>query len=139
LPANSADDVNTAIKTLTGDKSIASSSLLPALKKYNEEQFATVKLPGGSQSVCYSPNFSYVLRAAGALLTDLTCQVIVSEHNRLDDGRYYDIESKSSWEFDHATQVCLHRYSSQPKRLSNSNVAILEGKRRSILRVRVET
>ena len=31
--------------------------------------------------------------------------MIVSPYNRLEDGRYFDIEGKSSWEFDHVTQV----------------------------------
>lgn len=53
----------------------------PAFQKYNEEQFATVKLPGGSR------------------------QVIISSHSSLGDGRYYDVESSSSFAFDHATQV----------------------------------
>lgn len=30
--------------------------------------------------------------------------VLVSSHNSLGDGRYYDIESSSSFDFDHATQ-----------------------------------
>jgi capping protein alpha len=57
-----------------------SSDLAPAFEKYNEGQLATVKLPGGSS------------------------EVLVSEHNKLGDGRYYDIESQSSFAFDHATQ-----------------------------------
>jgi len=52
----------------------------PAFQKYNEEQFTTVKLPGGSQPV------------------------IISSHSSLVDGRYYDIESSCSFAFDHATQ-----------------------------------
>lgn len=52
----------------------------PAFQKYNEEQFTTVKLPGGSEPV------------------------LVSSHNSLGDGRYYDVESSTSFEFDHATQ-----------------------------------
>lgn len=52
----------------------------PAFQKYNEEQFITVKLPGSSEPV------------------------IVSSHNSLGDGRYYDVESSSSFEFDHAAQ-----------------------------------
>jgi capping protein alpha len=39
-----------------------------------------VKLPGGSS------------------------EVLVSEHNSLGDGRYYDVESQTSFAFDHATQ-----------------------------------
>jgi len=53
----------------------------PAFERYNEEQFTTVKLPGSSQLV------------------------IVSEHSALGDGRYFDVESSSSFAFDHATQV----------------------------------
>ena len=33
-------------------------------------------------------------------------QVLISEFNKLDDGRYFDVASKSSWSFDHMTQVC---------------------------------
>ena len=53
----------------------------PAFEKYNEEQFATVKLPGSSQSV------------------------VISSHNALGDGQYFDVESASSFAFDHTTQV----------------------------------
>lgn len=52
----------------------------PAFQKYNEEQFTTVKLPGSSDPV------------------------LVSSHNSLGDGRYYDVESSSSFDFDHAAQ-----------------------------------
>lgn len=52
----------------------------PAFQKYNEEQFITAKLPNSSDVV------------------------IVSSHNSLGDGRYYDVEHASSFEFDHATQ-----------------------------------
>lgn len=56
------------------------SQLGPAFEKYNEEQFVTAKLPGSSQ------------------------QVIISSHSSLGDGRYFDVESSSSFSFDHATQ-----------------------------------
>ncbi|KAF4974343.1 hypothetical protein FZEAL_8741 [Fusarium zealandicum] len=59
------------------------SDLAPAFQKYNEEQLVTVKLPGSGQP---------------------TVQVIISPHNSLGDGRYYDVESSSSFAFDHATQ-----------------------------------
>ena len=39
------------IKALTNNDPQLSQSLGPAFKKYNEEQFATVKLPGSSESV----------------------------------------------------------------------------------------
>ncbi|KAH6679810.1 putative F-actin-capping protein [Halenospora varia] len=68
------------IKALTIETPNLVSQLGPAFEKYNEEQFATVKLPGSSQSV------------------------IVSSHNSLGDGRYYDVESSSSFTFDHSTQ-----------------------------------
>lgn len=34
-------------------------------------------------------------------------QVIVSEYNELPDGRYFDVGSQSSFEFDHVKQVCV--------------------------------
>jgi hypothetical protein len=36
-------------------------------------------------------------------------KVIVSSHNSLGDGSYYDVESSSSFSFDHSTQVYPHR------------------------------
>ncbi|KAK4463812.1 F-actin-capping protein subunit alpha [Cladorrhinum samala] len=68
------------IKSLTSSEPNLVAELGPAFQKYNEEQFTTVKLPGGSQPV------------------------IISSHNSLGDGRYYDVESSSSFAFDHATQ-----------------------------------
>ncbi|KAI0449899.1 2-oxoisovalerate dehydrogenase beta subunit [Xylaria acuta] len=68
------------IKTLTVNEPELVSELGPAFEKYNEEQFATAKLPGSSQ------------------------QVVISSHNSLGDGRYFDVESSSSFAFDHATQ-----------------------------------
>jgi hypothetical protein len=62
----------------------------PAFEKYNEEQFVTVKLPGSSQLV------------------------IISSHSSLGDGRYYDVETSSSFAFDHATQACIPQ---QPMKL----------------------
>ncbi|OAQ98832.1 hypothetical protein LLEC1_05742 [Akanthomyces lecanii] len=73
-------DVVADIKTLTASSPNLLSQLGPAFQKYNEDQLVTVKLPGSSESV------------------------LVSEHNSLGEGRYYDVESSSSFEFDHATQ-----------------------------------
>ncbi|KAI3320311.1 subunits of heterodimeric actin filament capping protein Capz [Xylariaceae sp. AK1471] len=73
-------DVINDIKNLTVNEPSLVSNLGPAFKKYNEEQFASVKLPGSSQ------------------------QVIISSHNSLGDGRYFDVESSSSFVFDHASQ-----------------------------------
>ncbi|KAI0483845.1 subunits of heterodimeric actin filament capping protein Capz [Xylaria cf. heliscus] len=78
-PGELADVIND-IKTLTVNEPSLVSELGPALEKYNEEQYVTVKLPGSSQ------------------------QVIVSSHNSLGNGRYFDVESSSSFVFDHATQ-----------------------------------
>ena len=32
-------------------------------------------------------------------------QVLISSYNSLDDGRYFDVESRCSFAFDHVTQV----------------------------------
>ncbi|ORY02658.1 F-actin-capping protein-like protein subunit alpha-1 [Clohesyomyces aquaticus] len=77
-PPGELADVTKAIKSILGDE--AQADLAPAFEKYNEDQFATVKLPGGSS------------------------EVLVSPYNSLGDGRYYDVESQSSFAFDHATQ-----------------------------------
>ncbi|KAI1632870.1 2-oxoisovalerate dehydrogenase beta subunit [Biscogniauxia mediterranea] len=68
------------IKALTINEPELLSQLGPAFEKYNEEQFITTKLPGSSQ------------------------QVIISSHSSLGSGRYYDVESSSSFAFDHTTQ-----------------------------------
>ena len=67
-----------AIKSILGDDAV-DSELTPAYQKYNEDQLSTTKLPGGSG------------------------EVLVSSYNSLGDGRYYDVESSSSFVFDHAT------------------------------------
>ncbi|KAL2017173.1 hypothetical protein VTK56DRAFT_2542 [Thermocarpiscus australiensis] len=79
-PPGELADVLADIKALTILSPNLVNELGPAFQKYNEEQFATVRLPGSSQ------------------------QVIISSHNSLGDGRYYDVESASSFAFDHATQ-----------------------------------
>jgi hypothetical protein len=79
-PPGELGDVLADIKNLTLSDPGIVSSLAPAFEKYNEEQFATAKLPGGAQ------------------------KVIVSSHSSLGDGRYYDVDSSSSFEFDHTTQ-----------------------------------
>ncbi|KAK5163927.1 F-actin-capping protein subunit alpha [Saxophila tyrrhenica] len=64
-------------------KALASSevqSLDSAFKKYNEEQYTTVKLPGSSETV------------------------LISKYNSLDDGRYFDTASQTAFDFDHASQ-----------------------------------
>ncbi|KID78057.1 F-actin-capping protein subunit alpha, partial [Metarhizium brunneum ARSEF 3297] len=59
-------DVIADIKALTVSSPDIVSELTPAFEKYNEEQLVTVKLPGSSQPV------------------------VISSHNALGDGRYYD-------------------------------------------------
>ncbi|CAD6446936.1 788b767c-984b-4c65-a3dc-99094cb3c911 [Sclerotinia trifoliorum] len=79
-PPGELADVIADIKALTIDTPHLVSELGPAFERYNEEQFTTVKLPGSSQNV------------------------IISSHNSLGDGRYYDVESSSSFAFDHTNQ-----------------------------------
>lgn len=79
-PPGELADVLADIKTLTISNPSLVNELGPAFQKYNEEQFATVKLPGSSQPV------------------------IISSHSSLGDGRYYDVESSCSFAFDHTTQ-----------------------------------
>ncbi|RYO77623.1 hypothetical protein DL766_006605 [Monosporascus sp. MC13-8B] len=68
------------IKNLTINEPGIVSQLGPAFEKYNEDQFATVKLPGSSQ------------------------HVIISSYSALGGGMYYDVESSSAFAFDHTTQ-----------------------------------
>jgi len=89
-------NVSAAIKTLSGDSSL--SSLKPAFKKYNEEQLTTVKLPGATDSVLVSP------------------------YNCLDDGRYYDLQSSTSFDFDHVTQKASATQSYVPE---SSNIDLV--------------
>jgi capping protein alpha len=72
-------DVTKAIKSILDDDSVQT-ELAPAYEKYNEEQFTTTKLPGGST------------------------EVVVSPYNSLGDGRYYDVDTQSSFDFDHVAQ-----------------------------------
>ncbi|TQS36451.1 hypothetical protein Golomagni_03100 [Golovinomyces magnicellulatus] len=80
-PPGELAEVITDIEALTENDPNILSQLGPTYKKYNEDQFATVKLPGSSQ------------------------HVIISSYNALDDNRYYDVESSSSFTFDHTTQI----------------------------------
>ncbi|KAI9805917.1 MAG: hypothetical protein M1825_000531 [Sarcosagium campestre] len=88
------------IKALTVNDTSAISSLGPAFERYSEEQLASVTLPGGSN------------------------QVLVSSHNSLGDGRYFDVESQSSFLFDHVTQkasaVQTHTFESKHSDLIKS-------------------
>lgn len=79
-PPGELPNVVSDIKVLTDNDPKIISELGPVFQRYNENQFTTVKLPGSSQ------------------------HVIVSAYNSLDEGRYYDVDSSSSFSFDHATQ-----------------------------------
>ncbi|QUC21116.1 uncharacterized protein UV8b_05359 [Ustilaginoidea virens] len=79
-PPGELADVIADIKSLTASSPNIISELSSAFQRYNEEQLTTVTLPGSSQPV------------------------LVTEHNSLGDGRYYDVESSSSFAFDHTRQ-----------------------------------
>ncbi|EED21077.1 F-actin capping protein alpha subunit, putative [Talaromyces stipitatus ATCC 10500] len=93
------------IKVLTSDGPNIIPELEPAFRSYNEKQLATVKLPGSSQ------------------------QVIVSEFNRLDGDRYYDVESSTSFEFDHITQTAS---AAQSYPLDSQNADLVKSLLRSL-------
>ncbi|KAI9757202.1 MAG: F-actin-capping protein subunit alpha [Lichina confinis] len=80
VPPGELADVVASIRSLRPGSSEYLEAARPAFQKYTEEQLTTTKLPGGSQ------------------------EVIISEANKLDNGRYYDTESQTSFAFDHVTQ-----------------------------------
>lgn len=77
-PPGELADVVADIKSLTNPGIV--DELGPAFEQYCEEQFITTRLPNGSK------------------------QVIISSYSKLPDGRYYDVESNSSFDFNHTTQ-----------------------------------
>ncbi|KAF9893192.1 F-actin-capping protein subunit alpha [Aspergillus nanangensis] len=79
-PPGELADVLADVKALTSDGDDIIPSLAPAFERYNESQLTAVKLPGASQ------------------------EVVISEFNKLDGSRYYDVESQTSFEVDHVTQ-----------------------------------
>ncbi|CAL00393.1 uncharacterized protein An11g05460, partial [Aspergillus niger] len=79
-PPGELADVVADVKALTSDGPDIIPSLAPAFERYNETQLATVKLPGASQ------------------------EVLISEYNKLEGNRYFDVESQTSFEVDHVTQ-----------------------------------
>ena len=86
------------IKTLAGNDASLLQSLEPAFRKYNEQQYATVKLPGSSEAVWIED-----LHGLGQDIDEF--QVIVSEHNSLGDNRYFDSASQTSFQVEHSSQV----------------------------------
>ncbi|KAL6917810.1 hypothetical protein FSST1_009305 [Fusarium sambucinum] len=100
-PPGELADVIADIKSLTLDSNPdIVNNLAPAFEKYNEEQFVTVKLPGSSQPVGDQQS-RMDMRNRKA---NMEGQVIISPYNSLGDGRYFDIETSSSFAFDHTTQ-----------------------------------
>ncbi|KAL9112098.1 MAG: hypothetical protein Q9227_003475 [Pyrenula ochraceoflavens] len=84
-PPGELGDVVNDIKALCSDDDpTIIDKLKPAFLKYNEAQLITTKLPGNERPV------------------------IISTHNRLPDGRYFDTASDTSFEFDHVTQFTFH-------------------------------
>ena len=75
---------------MAGNDASLLQSLEPAFRKYNEQQYATVKLPGSSEAVWIKDNLGLGEDADGR-------QVIVSEHNSLGDNRYFDSASQTSF------------------------------------------
>ncbi|TKA27366.1 hypothetical protein B0A50_04978 [Salinomyces thailandicus] len=76
-PPGELSNVVADIKALAPSEAQA---LAPAYKKYNEEQYITVKLPDGNGTAILSP------------------------YNSLDNNRYFDTATETSFEVDHASQ-----------------------------------
>ncbi|KAG5933694.1 F-actin-capping protein subunit alpha [Claviceps pazoutovae] len=96
-PPGELADVIADIKALTGFSSDVVSKLRPAFEKYNEEQLATVKLPGGSQPKASAVQ-SYVPEGAQADLVKSTLKSLgayVKEHFANAALGVYPIESDS--------------------------------------------
>lgn len=81
------------INTLTSDDASLQSQT-SAFKKYNEEQFTTTKLSGADE------------------------EVIVSPYNQLEGTRYFDVETQTSFDFDHITRKATN---SQPYTLDSKH------------------
>ncbi|KAI4184679.1 MAG: hypothetical protein L6R41_004581 [Letrouitia leprolyta] len=79
-PPGELADVIADVKKLTVSEPKLLDSVTPAFQKYNEEQLATVKLPGTQKDV------------------------LISSYNSLGGGQYYDTESQRSFSFDHQSQ-----------------------------------
>ncbi|KAI4263256.1 MAG: hypothetical protein L6R42_001596 [Xanthoria sp. 1 TBL-2021] len=79
-PPGELADVIADIQKLTVNEPNLLGSVTPAFQKYNEEQLSTVKLPGSGHTV------------------------LISLYNSLGDGKYYDVETRKSFAFDHQSQ-----------------------------------
>ncbi|KAJ6261282.1 hypothetical protein Dda_3951 [Drechslerella dactyloides] len=119
-PPGELTEVINDIGSLLDDPSVTD-KLIPAVERYHKEQFVTTKLPGGSGLV------------------------IVSEHNDLGGGRFYDSESASSFTYDHKTQACpaihlethrMHAYSAAEHSTANQVTSNECRKRRTYNRTR---
>lgn len=98
-PPGELNEVLGDIKSLVADSPEVVKGLGPALERHNKEQLTAVKLPGASKSV------------------------LISEFNCLPDGRFFDVESSSSWSYDHAKQKPS---SVQPYTLESENAGLIK-------------
>ncbi|KAF4554460.1 F-actin-capping protein subunit alpha-like protein [Elsinoe fawcettii] len=98
-PPGQLQNVLDDLKALTIDEPQLTQNLDPAFKKYNEEQYATTKLPNS------------------------TVQVLISKHNSLGSDRYYDLSSSTSFQFSHSTQTA-----SQPESYTPSSSSLEQAK-----------
>ncbi|KAF8476170.1 F-actin-capping protein subunit alpha [Kalaharituber pfeilii] len=79
-PPGELNEVLADIKSLVSDSPDVIKGLAPALERYNKEQLTAVKLSGAAKSV------------------------LISEYNTLPDGHFFDVESNTSWNYDHEQQ-----------------------------------
>ncbi|KAM0723421.1 hypothetical protein Q7P37_000407 [Cladosporium fusiforme] len=110
-PPGELSNVVADIKALAGNDASLLQSLEPAFRKYNEEQYATVKLPGSSETV------------------------IVSEHNSLGDNRYFDTASQTSFQVEHSSQTAS---GAQQHALESSNADLIRNLQKSFSKAAAE-
>lgn len=111
-PPGELQDVVKDIQSLTSDTDpFLLPRLKPAFQKYNEEQLATTELPARTEPV----RITFLCKRCGKCTDISSAKVIISKYNQLPDGRYFDSESNTSFDFDHVTQVsqlesllCVH-------------------------------
>ncbi|KAL1586428.1 hypothetical protein WHR41_05214 [Cladosporium halotolerans] len=110
-PPGELSNVVADIKALAGNDASLLQSLEPAFRKYNEEQYATVKLPGSSEAV------------------------IVSEHNSMGDNRYFDTASQTSFQVEHSSQTAS---AVQQHPLESSNADLIRSLQKSFSKAAAE-
>ncbi|KAH0290371.1 F-actin-capping protein subunit alpha [Aureobasidium namibiae CBS 147.97] len=92
-------NVLTDVKALTSSESSLISNISPAIEKYHETQFSTVKLPGGSGSA------------------------LVSQYNSLGNNRYYDSATNTAFDFDPLEQKASN---AQSHALESQNADLIQ-------------